>query len=138
MKDGFILPFMVSLREMNDRSFENHERTMVELKIFFFNTLYLWTIVLEFPNVLDFYVFLDLFPHLTKCLSCMLFVYRDCAFSLFNKISITYKKNNHHNHNASLRSNSCSNKTTKSDKSTIIQQQQKVTRILYNNNNNNS
>jgi hypothetical protein len=32
-------------REKNDKSFEDCERTVVELKSLFFTTLYLWTIV---------------------------------------------------------------------------------------------
>jgi hypothetical protein len=39
----------------------DHERTVVELKYFFFNTLYLWTNALDFANVLGFHEFLDLF-----------------------------------------------------------------------------
>jgi hypothetical protein len=32
-------------REMNDRGFEDCERTLEEIKSFFFNILYLWTTV---------------------------------------------------------------------------------------------
>ena len=42
---------------MNDISSEDRKKTVVELKSFFFNTFYLWTNVLAFPNVLDFHVF---------------------------------------------------------------------------------
>jgi hypothetical protein len=38
-------------RKMNDRSFEDHKRTLEEIKFLFFNTLYLWTVVLScLPN----------------------------------------------------------------------------------------
>ena len=47
---------------MNDRNFEYRERMVVELKFFFFNTLFLQTVALNFPNVLDFHVFLDFSP----------------------------------------------------------------------------
>jgi hypothetical protein len=37
------------------RSFEDRERTVVELKYFFFNTLYFCTIAFVFPNLLSFH-----------------------------------------------------------------------------------
>jgi hypothetical protein len=37
---GSILPFMMSLEGRNARCFENRKRTVVELKSFFFKTLY--------------------------------------------------------------------------------------------------
>jgi hypothetical protein len=39
-------------RERNDRSFEDREKTVVELNYFFSNTLYLWAAALNFSNVL--------------------------------------------------------------------------------------
>lgn len=43
MEDGVFVPFWCLWREINDRSFEDHEKTLEELKSFFFNTLYFWT-----------------------------------------------------------------------------------------------
>jgi len=45
----------------NDKSFEDRERKMVDLKSFFFNTLYHWVVALNFPNLLGFHDFLDCF-----------------------------------------------------------------------------
>jgi hypothetical protein len=47
-------------RERNDRSFEDNERMVAELKSFFFITLYRWTVALDL-NLLSFHDFLDLF-----------------------------------------------------------------------------
>jgi hypothetical protein len=60
VKNGAVLLLWCLWRERNDRSFEDRERMMVELKSFF-NILYLWTFALDFPNVINFHVFLDLF-----------------------------------------------------------------------------
>jgi hypothetical protein len=38
--NGSLLPFVMSLEERNDRFFEDRERTVVELKLFFSKTLY--------------------------------------------------------------------------------------------------
>jgi hypothetical protein len=46
--------------ERNERSFEDCERIVVELKLFFFKTLYFQTTVLDL-NVLSFHDFFDLF-----------------------------------------------------------------------------
>jgi hypothetical protein len=46
---------------MNDRSFEDRESTMEELKSFFFNTLYIWTAAYISSLVLSFHHFLILF-----------------------------------------------------------------------------
>jgi hypothetical protein len=35
VEDGSVLPFVVSLREINDRSFEDYERTVVNLSLSF-------------------------------------------------------------------------------------------------------
>jgi hypothetical protein len=45
---------------------------------------------LDFPNVLYFHAFLDLFSLLARCLSCILHVYQGYAFSLFYEIYVTY------------------------------------------------
>jgi hypothetical protein len=47
-------------RKKNDQNFKGRERTSVELKAFFFKTLYHWAAVFDF-NVSSFQVFLDLF-----------------------------------------------------------------------------
>jgi hypothetical protein len=43
---------------MNDKSFEDRERTLEKLKYFFFNTLFLWTAAFISLSVLSFH---DLF-----------------------------------------------------------------------------
>lgn len=48
-------------RKKNERSLEDRERTGVELKSFFFNTIYLWAATLDFPTELDFHAFLYFF-----------------------------------------------------------------------------
>jgi hypothetical protein len=52
---------MVYLEGMNNRSFEDHKRTMKELKYFYFNTLYLWTAAYISSLVLSFHDFFVLF-----------------------------------------------------------------------------
>jgi hypothetical protein len=44
-------------REINYRSFEDSEKTMVNLKSFFFNTFYHWAVTLDFLNFLRFHDF---------------------------------------------------------------------------------
>jgi hypothetical protein len=43
--------------EMNDRSFEDHERTLENIKSLFFNKLYLWTAAFVSPLVISYYDF---------------------------------------------------------------------------------
>lgn len=69
----------------------------MELNSFFSNIIYLWTTALDFPNVLGFQAFLDLFPFLAMWVFFFFFWYTSsviglCVFTLFNEISITYKK----------------------------------------------
>jgi hypothetical protein len=45
-------------RERNDRNFEDCERMVVEIKSFFFNTLYHGTVVLDYPHFLGSHDFL--------------------------------------------------------------------------------
>jgi hypothetical protein len=52
---------MVVSLEGNDRNFEDRERTVVKLKSFFFNSLYHWTVALDYLNLLGFQYFLDIF-----------------------------------------------------------------------------
>jgi hypothetical protein len=47
--------------EMNDRSFEDYEKTSNEIKSLFFNTLYLWTADLFSPLVISYHNFHVLF-----------------------------------------------------------------------------
>jgi hypothetical protein len=46
---------------MNDRSFEDRERMLEELKSFFFNTLYMWTVAYVSHLIQSFHDFLILF-----------------------------------------------------------------------------
>jgi hypothetical protein len=48
-------------RERNDRSFENLERTLEELKSFFFFSLFAWTTAYLAPLIITFFYFLVLF-----------------------------------------------------------------------------
>jgi hypothetical protein len=48
-------------REMNYRSFEDHERTLEEIKSLFFNTLYLWTTGFVSPLMISYHDFLIFF-----------------------------------------------------------------------------
>jgi len=56
---------------MNDRSFENREGTLEEIKSLFFNTLYLWIAAFVSPLVFSYHDFLE-------------------ALYAFNDILITY------------------------------------------------
>jgi hypothetical protein len=55
--------------ERNDKIFEDREKTMVDLKSFFFNTLFHWAAVLDFPYLLPFHDFIDgiFFFFLVRC-----------------------------------------------------------------------
>jgi hypothetical protein len=48
-------------REMNDRSFENRDKTLEEIKSLFFNTLYLRIAAFVSPLVISYHDFLVLF-----------------------------------------------------------------------------
>jgi hypothetical protein len=48
-------------KERNNKSFEDREKTLEELKFVFSNTLYLWTTAIVSPFVLGFQDFLALF-----------------------------------------------------------------------------
>jgi hypothetical protein len=52
--------FMVLL-ERNDRSFEDRERTLEEIKSLFSKTLYFWTVVYVSPLTISYSDFLVLF-----------------------------------------------------------------------------
>jgi hypothetical protein len=64
----------------------------VEIKSFFFNTLYHGTVVLDYPHFLgshDFLLSLFFFSFfffliLTRCFSCILLMYLDCPFAPFS------------------------------------------------------
>jgi hypothetical protein len=68
VEDGTFVPFVVSLKEKNDRSFEDRERTLEEIKSLFFNTLYLWTVAFVSPLLISFHEFLVLFALLVRWL----------------------------------------------------------------------
>ena len=67
---------------MNDRSFEDCERTLGKIKLLFFNTLYLYTSVFVSPLVIKYHDFLVLFAPIHHVYLGRLHFY--C-------ISITYK-----------------------------------------------
>jgi hypothetical protein len=54
-------PMWCLWREINDRSFEDREKTLEEIKSLFFNTLYLWTTTYVFPLAVSYQDFLVLF-----------------------------------------------------------------------------
>ena len=58
---------------------------MVELNVFFFSTLYHWTIAFDYFNVYSFVTFFIYFFLLWLCFSCILLIYLGCAFALFNE-----------------------------------------------------
>jgi hypothetical protein len=61
--DGVFMPFVVHLekkKKKSDRSFEDHKRMMTEIKSFLFNT-HFWTVVLDYPILLCFLIFLSFF-----------------------------------------------------------------------------
>jgi hypothetical protein len=60
VEDGSALHFVVSLEGENYRCFEDRERTVVDLKSFFFKNLYHWIDALDL-NLLNFHEFLELF-----------------------------------------------------------------------------
>jgi hypothetical protein len=43
---------------MNDTNFEDHKRTLEEIKSLLFNTLYLWTIAYVSPFLINYHDFL--------------------------------------------------------------------------------
>jgi hypothetical protein len=64
--------------------YDTPQRMVIELKSFFFNTLYLWAAALDFPNVFGFLTFLDFFSlFLVKCFCCKVIVYLGCIFYSF-------------------------------------------------------
>jgi hypothetical protein len=71
-------------RERNNRNFENRERTIVELKSLFFNTLYHWTtalVYLNLPNFHHIYLFLSYFSFWLGV--SLVFLCLSCTFALF-------------------------------------------------------
>jgi hypothetical protein len=90
-------------KERNNLCFEDHEKTLVDLKALFFKTLYHWIAVFDI-NILSFHTFLlsllllrfffffFFFFLLVKFLSCIHLAYLGCAFPLFNEFLIAYKK----------------------------------------------
>jgi hypothetical protein len=55
----FLMIFLLLIKkeeEINDRSFEDHERTLVELNDLFFKTLYHWATAFDF-NIYNFHIF---------------------------------------------------------------------------------
>lgn len=75
---------------MNDRSFEDNERTLKELKHFFFNTSYLWTNTFVFPFVLNYNDFLCFFLLLLSRYRVLYILYVLETPNAFNGISSNY------------------------------------------------
>jgi hypothetical protein len=73
--------------EINDRSFEDSERTLVELKYFLFETLYHLTTTL-YLNLHSLHYCLDLLSLFNSVSP----IYLNSAFCAFNNILFTYKK----------------------------------------------
>jgi hypothetical protein len=74
---------------MNDRSFEDHEKTLEGIKSLLFNTLYLWTTAFVSSLVISFYDFIILFAPISNWL--LLYTPRVPKVPYaFNDISITY------------------------------------------------
>jgi hypothetical protein len=61
--------------EGNDKNFKNQERTLEELRSFFFYSLFTWTIVFLAPLVISFKDFLVRFSSSIQAFSCELLVY---------------------------------------------------------------
>jgi hypothetical protein len=60
----------------NDRSFEDCERMVVELKAFFFKTVYLWTTTFDGLHITNFLDFLDLLSFF----GYVFLLYTSCVF----------------------------------------------------------
>jgi hypothetical protein len=80
--------FVVSWKEII-KFFEDTKKTVVELKIFIFQTLQYWTASLDF-NMLSFMIFFTCFLFLIRCF----LLYTPCILELrlcaFNDILCTY------------------------------------------------
>ena len=66
-------------RERNDRNFDNLERTLEEIKSFFFYSLFTWTFAYLALIVISFSNFLALFSSQFQVFSCILLMYQGCA-----------------------------------------------------------
>ena len=65
MKDGAYMLFMVFMgRKKNDRSFEDQEGTLEEIKSLFFKTLYLWIATNASPFTMSYSNFFVPFAHM--------------------------------------------------------------------------
>ena len=74
-------------------SFEDHERSLEEIKALFFYTMYLWTVAFVSPALISDRDFLVLFFFFyLGVFSCIFSVYLGVPYS-FNDISITCQKN---------------------------------------------
>jgi hypothetical protein len=61
VEDGAFVILWCLWREMNDRSFEDRERTLKGIMSLFFNTLYLWIAAFVSHLVISYFDFLVLF-----------------------------------------------------------------------------
>jgi hypothetical protein len=80
VEDGAFVSLWCLWREMNDRSFEDHERTLEEIKSLFFNT-YLWTAAFVSSLVISYHDFLILFAHTIQVASLVYFL---CTWGVLN------------------------------------------------------
>jgi hypothetical protein len=79
-------------REINDRSIEECERLVVDLKAFFFKPFTNGQLRVIVFALLDIMIFLIFFLYLIRCFSCILPVYLGCALLFLIKILITNQK----------------------------------------------
>lgn len=79
-------------RERNDRTFEDQERTLEELKSFFFFTLFSWTVAYLALLAISFADFLVLFSSCNESWLLYTSYIPGLRFALFIKFLLTYKK----------------------------------------------
>jgi hypothetical protein len=61
VEEDSILLNVVYLERKNDRSFEDRKKMVMEIKAFFFKTLYHWIVTCDWFHISSFQVFLDFF-----------------------------------------------------------------------------
>ena len=83
-------------RERNASCFEDLERSLEELKSFFFFSLFTWTADYLAPLVINFPKFLVLFSSSNWVFSCIHYVYYDCLPLCFLVYTILLIKNKKH------------------------------------------
>jgi hypothetical protein len=98
VKDSALCILWCLWRVRNDRSLEDHERTLEKIEPLFFSTLYLWTYAFVSPLVIGiiisffFFFFLFFFFFFFLLARCSLFsVYLGASYT-FNDFLIIYQK----------------------------------------------